>query len=108
MINERIFQKIEKIYRQLLNNKFVLYPATGVPLPRPRKSPRPIVIAPISNRIVQRSILDVLQSEESVNNYVDNPFSYGGINNYDEPKGVHSAVQIARSRRQDSRHRDSP
>lgn len=85
------FQNIDRIYRSLLKNKFVFQPATGVPISRPTKSPRPIVIAPIASRIVQRSILDVLQHDTSIKQYVDTPFSFGGL----EDKSVHSAIEIA-------------
>lgn len=90
--NNRAFQNIEQIYRKLLHHKFKFALAKGIPIPRPRKAPRPIVLAPIANRIVQRSILDVLQSEKSIYKYVNTPFSFGGIKDYDEPKGVHNAV----------------
>lgn len=91
------FQNIEKIYRKLLKNKFVFQPATGVPIPRPKKSPRPIVIAPIANRIVQRSILDVLQSDTSIEKYVNTPFSFGGL----KDRSVHKAIETAQKRIED-------
>lgn len=94
--SNRAFQHIEVIYRQLLHDKFRFAPAKGVPIRRPQKKQlRPIVIAPIKNRIVQRGILNVLQAERSIYKYVNTPFSFGGIKDYEEPKGVHTAVKAA-------------
>jgi retron-type reverse transcriptase len=93
--NNNAYSNIQGIYRLLLKDKFRFAPARGVPIRRPNKPPRPIVIAPIANRIVQRSILDVLQSENSISKYINTPFSFGGIKDYDEPKGVRNAIHAA-------------
>jgi RNA-directed DNA polymerase len=95
--NSNSYLNIHRIYRQLLKGKFRFAPAKGVPIPRPNKPPRPIVIAPIANRIVQRSILDVLQCEDSIYEYINTPFSFGGIKDYDEPRGVHTAIRAAQA-----------
>ena len=95
--NNNSYSNIERIYRQLLRDKFRFAPAKGVPIPRPNKAPRPIVIAPIANRIVQRSILDVLQCQDSIYRYINTPFSFGGIKDYNEPKGVQTAVAAAQT-----------
>lgn len=95
--NSNSYSNIQRIYRLLLKDKFRFAPAKGVPIPRPNKPPRPIVIAPIANRIVQRSILDVLQCEHSIYKYINTLFSFGGIKDYDEPKGVHTAISAAQT-----------
>ena len=95
--NNNAHSNIERIYRQLLHDKFKFAPAKGIPIPRPLKAPRPIVLAPIANRIVQRSILDVLQAERSIDKYVNTPFSFGAIKDYHQPKGVHNAVKAVQN-----------
>lgn len=70
---------LERIYRQLLKVKFKFLPAQGILIPRKGKSPRPIVKSPIPDRIVQRSILEVLQSDPAIEPYYKNPASFGGI-----------------------------
>lgn len=70
---------LERIYRQLLKVKFKFLPAQGILIPRKGKSPRPIVKSPIPDRIVQRSILEVLQSDPAIEPYYQNPASFGGI-----------------------------
>jgi len=81
-------RRIIKIQRQLQKNEFKFIPAKGVPIQTPGKDPRPIVISDIKNSIVQRSILDVIQSQNSVSKYVNVPTSFGGL----EGKSVHSAI----------------
>jgi retron-type reverse transcriptase len=82
---------IERIYRSLLTHRFAFAPARGVLIDRPGKKPRPLVVSPIPSRIVQRSILDVLQSLPEIQNYVKTPTSFGGI----EHRGVRHAIESA-------------
>lgn len=70
---------LETIYRQLLKGKFKFLPAQGILIPRKGKRPRPIVKSPIPARIVQRAILEVLQSDPAIEPYYKNPASFGGI-----------------------------
>lgn len=70
---------IEKIYRQLLKETFQFPPPEGILIPRKGKTPRPLVKSPIPSRIVQRAILEVLQSESALEPYYKNPASFGGI-----------------------------
>lgn len=85
-------QEISRIADHLYRNKFSFAPAIGIPQKRTgKKKPRPIVKSPIPNRIVQRSILDVLQDEPAIHQYVSVHSSFGGI----ETRGVTSAVKAA-------------
>ncbi len=70
---------LERIYRQLHKEKFKFLPAQGVLIPRKGKRPRPIVRSPIPSRIVQRAILEVLQTDPAIEPYYKNPTSFGGI-----------------------------
>lgn len=80
---------IESIYRQLLNKKFKFTPAHGVLQKRPGKDPRPIVISILADRIVRRSILDVIQEQDAVKPFYENDSSFGGI----REKGVKQAIE---------------
>lgn len=82
---------LERIYRSLLNHRFTFAPARGILIDRPGKKPRPLVVSPIPSRIVQRSILDVLQSQAEIQNYIKTPTSFGGI----EHLGVRHAIESA-------------
>src|SRR5437879_518372 len=71
---------LTRIQRQLNRGCFKFGPATGVPVPKKGKNEiRPLVIAPVESRIVQRAIHDVLLRVPSITRYVENPFSFGGI-----------------------------
>jgi len=71
---------LDRIQRQLNRNKFKFGPARGVPIPKKdRASIRPIVVAPIESRIVQRAIHDVLLRVPVINGLANHPFSFGGI-----------------------------
>ena len=58
---------------------FKIPPARGIPIPKPGKGIRPIVLAAVQPRIVQRAILDVLQGVDALQPYFRNPYSFGGI-----------------------------
>lgn len=71
---------LRSIQTRLLKQTFKFKPQIGVAKSRPGKSPRPLVIAPIENRIVQRAILDVLQKDlPGIQSILDTPTSFGGI-----------------------------
>ncbi len=72
-------RNIERIQESLRSGNFEFLPGTGVPVPREGKDPRPIVVQDVRDRIVQRSLLDVVMSVDAVTNYVDNGRSFGGI-----------------------------
>lgn len=73
------YRNIRKISDSIRTNTFIFRASRGITIPRPGKEPRPIVMAPVENRIVQRAILDVLQSIPDLFQYVNTPTSFGGI-----------------------------
>ncbi|SUS07999.1 Maturase [uncultured Defluviicoccus sp.] len=79
---------LRRIQDQLREHRFIFAPQTGVAKPRPGKRPRPIVIAAVENRIVQRAILDVLQDQPAIIEVLASPNSFGGIRG----KGVGDAI----------------
>lgn len=71
---------LRSIQARLQKRTFKFKPQTGVAKSRPGKTARPLVIAPIENRIVQRAILDVLQKDvPGIQSILDTPTSFGGI-----------------------------
>jgi RNA-directed DNA polymerase len=79
---------LRRIEDQLREHRFVFAPQTGVAKQRPGKKPRPIVIAAVENRIVQRAILDVLQDQPAICEVLATPTSFGGIRG----QGVSDAI----------------
>jgi retron-type reverse transcriptase len=91
--SDNAYQNLKRIHKQLHSISFVFPPSRGIPQKRPGKSARPIVKSPIVSRIVQRSILDVLQQHEPLKRFIKTPTSFGGI----EKRGVRTALQAANS-----------
>lgn len=80
---------IERIARKLRERTFTFEPQRGVAIPKSDgKSRRPLVVAPISNRIVQRSLLETLQELPLIRTQLHSGFNFGGV----EDKGVPQAV----------------
>ena len=79
---------LDKIYRKLLRDRFIFPPSRGIAAKKSGGTPRPIIISPIVGRIVQRSILDVLQSEPELDRYYKNPTSFGGIKGRGVPEAI--------------------
>jgi RNA-directed DNA polymerase len=80
---------IQRVARALRQRKFKLEPQRAVAINRgPGKSKRPLVVAPIGNRIVQRSLLETLQDIPGIRVKLSAGFNFGGV----EGKGVPEAV----------------
>jgi len=72
--------KIGSLQHRLSHGRFEFSPARGVAIPKPGKRDiRPIVIARVEDRIVQRALLDVLQEIDGLRPHFRNPYSFGGI-----------------------------
>ncbi len=80
---------LRSIQATLVAGTFKFAPQVGVAKKRKGKTPRPIVVAPIRNRIIQRAILDVLSSVPKIKSIQDIPTSVGGI------AGVDAAIALA-------------
>jgi retron-type reverse transcriptase len=88
-------RRLTKIQRQLNRGAFRFRPAIGVAVPKKGKSSiRPLVIAPIESRIVQRAIHDVLLNVPAIRRYAENPYSFGGVRKRDRTvASVKAAIQ---------------
>ncbi len=90
----RIPESLRDIQRALSKKAFVFAPQTGVAKAKPGGKSRPIVLAPIPNRIVQRALLDTLHLKvKYVQRVFAVPTSYGGIPN----KRVSMAIEAAKA-----------
>ena len=63
-ISKNPIPHLRRIQKQLQSRRFVFAEQHGVVKTKSTGKKRPIVVAPIDNRIVQRAILNVLQSED--------------------------------------------
>ncbi len=73
-------ENIGRIQRQLQANAFKFLPAQGKKIPKKNKdSFRPLVVAPLESRIVQRAVHDVLVGMPAIQKYIKTPNSFGGV-----------------------------
>jgi RNA-directed DNA polymerase len=89
---------LRRISDQLRENRFKFPPAKGVKIPKDKKNKkdfRPLVVANVESRIVQRAIHDVLIRVPEIKKYVKTPHSFGGIqkDKDDELSAVPAAVK---------------
>jgi len=84
---------IATVSNELREGSFDFGPARGVLIPRPGKEPRPLLVAAIPARIVQRAILDVLQDVDAVLGIVVSPYSFGGRPGGSVRCAIHSACR---------------
>ena len=81
--------QIDRIQRQLREDRFKFAPARGIPKKRKGKKPRPIINAPLETKIVQRSILCVVQEIPTVRDAIRNAASFGAL----EGRSVRHAME---------------
>lgn len=77
--------KLRSLKGRLARGSFKFGPAKGVPIPKldgkgmKTGKIRPIVLAPVESRIVQRAILNVLLEVPTLKPFIQTPYSFGGI-----------------------------
>ena len=86
--DQNSIKNLREIERALRDDAFVFKGVYARLLPRPGKTPRPLAVAPIASRIVQRAILDILWANPKIKKRVKNKNSFGGI----EKHGVKDAL----------------
>lgn len=71
--------------KELREDRFRFEPAQGKRVPKKSGDGfRPIVVAPIQTRIVQRAVLNKLLERKRIQRLVDTPYSFGGIRRGDD------------------------
>ncbi|WP_212630393.1 reverse transcriptase domain-containing protein [Pseudomonas sp. KB-10] len=90
----RLPDSLTEIQRALSKKEFVFLQQTGVAQQKASGKVRPLVLAPIPNRIVQRALLDALQRRvKFVQQVLAIQWSYGGLPN----KRVSMAIEDAKA-----------
>lgn len=72
-------RRLRRIADRLQKGTFEFPPARGVAIPKGKNDYRPLVIARVEARVVQRAIHDVLVTLPSIQRYVHTPYSFGGV-----------------------------
>lgn len=87
-------RNLRSLSARLSHGSFKFPPAKGVPISKDKPGGpktgkfRPIVIADVESRIVQRSILDVLLFVPALQPYAQNAYSFGGIRKTEDSLGA--------------------
>jgi retron-type reverse transcriptase len=91
---ENLVTNLQRISRQLQLKKFRFAPARGVKIPKTGGF-RPLVVAKVECRIVQRAVHDVLLTVPGIQEYVQSPYSFGGVRKgeTDELAAVPAAIR---------------
>jgi len=87
---------LDRIQTQLRKNTFIFLPAKGIKAKKKGKLGfRPLVVAPVESRIVQRAVHDVLLQVPGIEALVRTPYSFGGIKKHkdDELSSVPAAIK---------------
>lgn len=94
-------RNINRIIEQIRKGKFQFLPAKPILIRKAgKKSKRPVVIAPIESRIVQRALLDVIQSAPGIHALLTEGYNFGGVDGhgFGVPAAVHKASSVAKEK----------
>ena len=89
--------RLAEISEQIASEVFDFGPAKGVLIPRPGKEPRPLLVASLPARIVQRALLDVLQACEGVRELSISSTSFGGVPGGSVSRAIRAACEAIAS-----------
>jgi RNA-directed DNA polymerase len=91
-----VTQNLDRIQAKLQKKKFVFPPAKGIKAKKKGKAGfRPLVIAPVESRVVQRAVHDVLLTVPGIDALMRTPYSFGGVKKHedDELSAVPAAIK---------------
>ncbi len=83
----------KKIKNKLKSHRYKFSPAKAAPIRKPGKAPRPLAVPIIEDRVVQRALLNILQSVNELKVALEVPTSFGGIGG----RSVRGAIEMAYS-----------
>jgi RNA-directed DNA polymerase len=89
LFQQNLRLNIERIARALQKGTFKFKPQRAVAIPKAGGKKRPLIVAPIDNRIVQRALLDTLQEIPSIRAKLASGLNFGGV----DEKGVPDAIK---------------
>ena len=91
LFEQSVTVTLRSVQSRLGQDRFKFEPARGITIRRKGKTPRPVVVAPIESRIVQRALLNVLQGIPAIKSALQAGYNYGGVS------GSRFGVPAARS-----------
>jgi retron-type reverse transcriptase len=81
-------RNLRRISDQLRGNRFEFEKSTGVAVEKKSGGRRPIVVAPVANRVVQRALLDVLAEQPGIAAYLATETSFGAVRGSGVPEAI--------------------
>ena len=99
LFEQSVTAKLRSVQSRLGQDRFKFEPARGITIRRKGKTPRPVVVAPIESRIVQRALLNVLQGIPAIKSALQAGYNYGGISGsgFGVPAAIAKALLAVRS-----------
>jgi len=86
-------RNLKRIQEKLKKGNFKFPPSKGVPIKKNNGGMRPLVSSAVETKIIQRSILDVLQKQEFIKKYLNLPTSFGSIKKKGVPQAIEATVK---------------
>lgn len=77
--NENYLSNLQSIRSKLIDKKYTFSQSEPILKKKSNGESRPIIMASVPDRIVQRAILQVLCKDPAIITYLKTPFSFGGI-----------------------------
>ena len=99
LFEQSVTAKLRSVQSRLGQGRFTFEPARGITIRRKGKTPRPVVVAPIESRIVQRALLNVLQDIPAIKSELQAGYNYGGVSGsgFGVPAAIAKALLAVRS-----------
>lgn len=88
---------LRRIQDELREGRFEFEPCEWHAVPKRSAGHRPIVIAPVPSRIVQRALLDVLVDQPGLAPVLEVRTSFGAVKRRGVPEAIHAAWQAIRA-----------
>ena len=99
LFEQSVTVTLRSVQSRLGQDRFKFKPARGITIRRKGKTPRPVVVAPIESRIVQRALLNVLQGIPAIKSALQAGYNYGGVSGsrFGVPAAIAKALLAVRS-----------
>ena len=95
--SDQAAQRLDRLTRKLRAGTFEFPKSKGIAAKKKSGGKRPIVLAPIEARIVQRAILNVIQDIPAIRAKIGVGHNFGGIVGAGVPEAIDQAVMAARA-----------
>lgn len=98
--SKELTRNLNRISTQLRENRFSFGKAKALLIKKKSGSPRPVVVAPVGSRIVQRAILDTIQRIPAIFSELHAGYNFGGVEgkNFGVPAAIKKTLSAAQEK----------